>query len=905
MMRECQKLLFAALLVTVACGALAFRPSNTPGGDLQPSTVPVAGNYPLNPTFTTVTSGTDTAANGNFTSLYALAANVTTLQCSVAQSANGNFTVLTSPAPTWTGTEYGTSAYYTGVVNAVALNANTSVGAASVQAQTGNFTTLVAANANLSNLSAASPTFTGTVSGANANYTGTFTAASVVANGNVTAANVVTAATFATTSLGTAGAPALSLNSNAGVFSKNAGNIALAANSTNFPTMLSLSSNLDPNGPSIIIGQSSADNANGTGNADTIMGLNASTANASINSALVLGHGALVTQGQGVVSAGFNATAGSAFGYDLQLGTGTASGGGSISLSSTVAGQYSSGLGFQSVVAGAQSVGVGYQASVPGTYTNSGAFGARSVVTASHQLMMGTSSETVVHPGPSTLSGAVTMGSTLVVNGNTIVFGNANQAILTGGSGGTGFQLSMHGGHVQVLSDTGVGKVFEAYDFQAVGPSSTFSAASGATGIQFGNYAGTYGVGYADSTHLNLYTNSVSAMAFDASQNAVHAGNVTIPSANYYGFVNGSQILSSANGTFQLVDSAGSVNDALILGPATNTGAAVMLKSIGGTTLKLFSGDGSAQASLSVNVIAGQSARTAAGNASAPAFAQNTTGVLGGVYFPSQQTVALATNGLPAVTLDVNQNAILGGNVTLPHATLDTNGVMVPAQINNESYYWSDDFASALCSAIYLNSGNFSCNPTSTPGALTPSTIGVLQTYTSSATQGGGVSGGTSIITVKSTAITYQWRIMFYLPTASTSTNRYIAYIGSVNSNTSNSSYTPYSGFYLKYSDNVNSGNWVLGSAVNGTQTTTSTSTAATNGWHKLSATLVNGTYTYVLDGVTLGTVTDTNIPTTVSSGGAWTGLFGAVMVPDGTNWTAQQYLTVDRADFYMTGLSR
>jgi len=261
----------------------------------------------------------------------------------------------------------------------------------------------------------------------------------VAVNQNLTITGTVTAPTYAANTLGTASSPAYSINGNAGVFSKNQGNIALAANSTNFPTMLSLSSNLDPNGPNIVIGQSSADNAIGTGTANIVIGLNASTSNSNtINTAVVLGTNASVTNGQSCTAIGFGATAGTigtGSGSATALGSNaSATGSASTAVAGSASGVFSTAVGSHASATSSQTSAFGYTAVASASnataigeqttcaFANSTAIGASATCTNSNQVVLGTASQIVVIPGAFSITGTFTT-SDVVSNGNTLYMG--------------------------------------------------------------------------------------------------------------------------------------------------------------------------------------------------------------------------------------------------------------------------------------------------------------------------------------------------------------------------------------------------------------------------------------------------------------------------------------------------
>lgn len=253
-----------------------------------------------------------------------------------------------------------------------------------------------------------------------------------------------------------------------------------------------------------------------------------------------------------------------------------------------------------------------------------------------------------------------------------------------------------------------------------------------------------------------------------------------------------------------------------------------------------------------------------------------------------------------------NPSSVPAGSTYVP----DTSGYNVPSIIDPATYYYVNDFVDVQNASDYNQNGNVviaNFNSVTGPLALA-STQGVAYVNTSSVTQGGYVCIPFSLGYVKSTVINYQWRYLFYIPLVSTSTSRYTLYVGAMwcSGTAVPASFSPAGGGYLKYSDNLNSGNWVMGSATGGGTNVTSNSTTAPvfNGWSKLTITLNNGTYTYVVNGATVGTFTDTNITTAVSSGQN-TSPGGIAIIPDGTNYALQRTAMLDRLDYYVTGLTR
>ena len=404
------------------------------------------------------------------------------------------------------------------------------------------------------------------------------------------------------------------------------------------------------------------------------------------------------------------------------------------------------------------------------------------------------------------------------------------------------------------------------------------------------NGTSTYGMGASDATHLNLYTNGTNALSIDANQVSTFSNNVIAQSSS--ATVPSLTLANSTAGQGLKLSMTGAGGHAQI---TTDSGGALIIDAYG---FKSTGALGFAAGTL--------------GTAASPIFTNYTSGN-SGMYFPTTTTLGFSTNGVSALSIDSSQNAnfaqpIIVGNGNAVGAKYDQYGNGIPTGINTESYYAVEEFDKYTISA-YINAGNAvgpsGSNSVNTTLA-TSNVQGMAYANTSSTVLGGFVSTVASLAPVKSATINYQWRAYFRTPTtASSSTNRYTVYIGGMVFTGASNTATPLGGPYIKYSDNVNSGNWVLGDAVNGTQTTTNASVAPTFAtWNSLTITLANGVFTYVLNGTTLGTVTDANLATTVSlNQGACIG--GVAIIPDGTNWTAAQYVAIDRADYYVTGLTR
>lgn len=272
----------------------------------------------------------------------------------------------------------------------------------------------------------------------------------------------------------------------------------------------------------------------------------------------------------------------------------------------------------------------------------------------------------------------------------------------------------------------------------------------------------------------------------------------------------------------------------------------------------------------------------------------------------------------------VNQGAANAGPLALPlilqnsagvaQSIFDAYGNLVPSAIDPGAFYTYFDWDTSNAGTGYSANGNTvngACNSVSAPLMLN-STQSVAYVNTISTTSGGYLATGGAYAMVKQAAITYQWRHIFYVPTASSSTNRYSAFAGSSSytGTANNSNSGPFAGPYVKYRDNVNSGNWVMGNSVAGTLTEANSSVAVVgNKWYTLVITMNNAVFSYSIAQVgstlaALGTVTDTNVTTTPSNN-CFSVMGGIMIIPDGTNYTTQSNLMIDRSDYYVTGLTR
>lgn len=308
-----------------------------------------------------------------------------------------------------------------------------------------------------------------------------------------------------------------------------------------------------------------------------------------------------------------------------------------------------------------------------------------------------------------------------------------------------------------------------------------------------------------------------------------------------------------------------------------------------------------------------------------------TLGVTGASTLAAVSATTLNTSGLATLasasvtgaatvgtTLGVTGISSLTGGVATPLSyktggvtvsNVDVGGFNVPASINPSTYFVAEEFDRPFATYSAFGSNGTNVN-LAIPNALTAPVLGTSNisgayVATSSTTQGGSIAAAATLNIVKSTTINYQWRLLFYVGTLSDATNPYTLLVGAyVTTNATAAAHLPVTGPYMSYTHTANAGRWVLGTATNSVRITSNTTTAVASGWHTLTITLANGVYTFVLNGASIGTVTDTNMSTSVTS--AQGASIGAIsIVPDGAAWTTARSALIDRSDFYVTGLSR
>jgi hypothetical protein len=242
--------------------------------------------------------------------------------------------------------------------------------------------------------------------------------------------------------------------------------------------------------------------------------------------------------------------------------------------------------------------------------------------------------------------------------------------------------------------------------------------------------------------------------------------------------------------------------------------------------------------------------------------AATTLGVTGATTLGATLAVTGATtlSGATTINNSLTVNPASGAPQTWQVANttvnqMDANGVFMPTFDSFKKSYWdSDDFAFGRS---YTKSATMSLSGNGVGVGLTaPAQHPGFLYYTNNATGASSAQPLSTFTISKAAGRTITWTGMFQLLTLSNGTDRYIAYVGMFD----NLSNVPYNGAYFKYSDNVNSGKWVLAAANVASEVTTNSTTTADAGWHTFTIVLTeaNATYTYYIDGVSVGTVVET-----------------------------------------------
>jgi hypothetical protein len=471
-------------------------------------------------------------------------------------------------------------------------------------------------------------------------------------------------------------------------------------------------------------------------------------------------------------------------------------------------------------------------------HSNSAAIGQSATTTAAHQIMLGTAAETVVHPGPSTFTGGVSFaaGSTSAPSG------------FIAGSATTGFYSAA---------------------------SNTFSVvANGVEAVRWAKDTGSFPI-------VGIGAVPVSGAALTVQSQGTGSGVACLLIKDSTGATTGQFRANGSIITPQVASSGSSLSGLAFALVNNNAGFYLPATATGGC------------AASGVEVFRWQKDTGAFGQVA-----------FGATSFVSGQTVTIqaqdsAGASYPLALQNSGGTSIFSvasnGNVSLA-------GKFVPNAINTATYYRFDDYDSYISLNVNFSvSGTVFANANATGYPLTAiNHPGLISIELTDASTKAYIASPINMYMVKSSTITYQWRMLFLFPSQlSTSGNRYVFNIGVFGI----ISAAPAAGAYLSYTDNVNSGNWVLVSNyANGNLTTTNTSTAvpSVSTWHNLTITLVNGVYTYILDGSTLGTVTDGNLP-----GGANWLAGGASIALFPSSYTANTFAFLDASDTLITGLTR
>lgn len=209
-------------------------------------------------------------------------------------------------------------------------------------------------------------------------------------------------------------------------------------------------------------------------------------------------------------------------------------------------------------------------------------------------------------------------------------------------------------------------------------------------------------------------------------------------------------------------------------------------------------------------------------------------------------------------------NSVVSGSPVF----VTSSGQLGIAGLSNSVIMYSDDFISDISGNVisgklpWVQSGNlytYGTGNSQHPGViqnLAISTTGVREIGL------GSVTNVTASFYLGASSFSVNW--IFNIATLSNSTNRYNLNFGMGDTITAAAQAN---GVWFGYSDNVNSGNWTFNTSSASTATNSNSSVTVTTGWHNAQI-FINSTGTsvsYVMDGVTLGTIT-TNIPSTAIS---------------------------------------
>ena len=232
------------------------------------------------------------------------------------------------------------------------------------------------------------------------------------------------------------------------------------------------------------------------------------------------------------------------------------------------------------------------------------------------------------------------------------------------------------------------------------------------------------------------------------------------------------------------------------------------------------------------------------------------------------------------------------------------------------AYFFNDFLQTASPSALYAtptatacptggtwSNGNVFNNYNSVGAGAAQTDLnhpGAIMLQTTNVPGGGCFTGLANALMDNTNTRVHTWRMCFSMPTqASALGNRYTFAVGAFLATAGSLNNGP----YITYSDNVNSGKWVLNSAHGAVQITVNSTVAVPSpgSWNTLVIVGIAGVFTFTLNGVSLGTVTDTN----------YTAGIGQPVVTHGSmslcaaTFTSVTYCGMDSCDYTLTGLTR